>query len=274
MKLIQSKLAHSLLQVSLLILMFGFAGCRNTDNNLPKSRVEEIKQRGTLLVGTTGDYRPLSYLDPETNSYWGFDTELTEIICQNLGVKPEYVPTSWPTLTEDMLNENLFDLAMCGITITDARKEIMLMSEGYLHNGKTILCRKDEAGRFTCLEDINQPDVVVMVNPGGLNEKFANEHLTKAQIIVHPKNEEIPQLVAEGKANVMITEIVEAPYYVQNDERLAAPLLEKPFNNGMIGALMRKGDEDLLKVVNSVIETCKKDGTLKRLHDKYGFIYF
>ena len=26
----------------------------------------------TVLVGTTGDYRPLSYREPETGEYWGF----------------------------------------------------------------------------------------------------------------------------------------------------------------------------------------------------------
>ncbi len=65
------------------------------------------------------------------------------------------------------------------------------MSEGYLANGKTILCRATESDRFTSLSDIDKPEVRVMVNPGGLNEKFANENLTHATIIVHPKNEEI-----------------------------------------------------------------------------------
>lgn len=235
--------------------------------------IAEIQQRGTLLVGTTGDYRPLSYLEPETNSYWGFDVELVEIIAKDLGVEVKFVPTSWPTLSQDMQNEELFDLAICGITVTDARKETMLMSEGYLRNGKTILCRKEQAERFTSLEDINQPDVRVMVNPGGLNEKFANEHLPNAQIIVHPKNEDIPGLVASGEADIMITEIVEAPYYVQTDERLAAPLIDEPFTNGFIGVLMRQGDEELLSRVNRVIEACKQDGTLKELHEKYGFRY-
>ena len=145
------------------------------------------------------------------------------------------------------------------------------MSEGYLNNGKTILCRKDDAQRFQSLDDMNRPEVTVMVNPGGLNEKFANEHLAKAKIVVHQKNEEIPSLVAEGKADIMITEIVEAPYYVNNDARLAAPLLDKPFTSGTIGVLMRKADKQLLDRVNAVLDRCKKDGTLKRLHEKYGF---
>jgi cyclohexadienyl dehydratase len=149
----------------------------------------------------------------------------------------------------------------------------MLMSEGYLANGKTILCRADEADRFRSLADIDKPEVRVMVNPGGLNEKFANANLTHATIIVHPKNEEIPTLVAEGEADVMITEITEAPYYVQTDARLAAPLLNEPFTHGEIGVLMRKGQDDLLQFINTVIRQMKSDGSLHQLHEKYGLVY-
>jgi cyclohexadienyl dehydratase len=112
-----------------------------------------------------------------------------------------------------------------------------------------------------------------MVNPGGLNEKFAKERLTNATIVVHQQNEEIPRLVAEGQADVMITEITEAPWYVKNDARLAAPLLKTPFTNGEIGVLMRQGQEDLLALVNEVISQMKADGTLRALHEKYGLVY-
>lgn len=112
-----------------------------------------------------------------------------------------------------------------------------------------------------------------MVNPGGLNEKFANEQLTHAKIVVHQKNEEIPTLIAEGAADVMITEITEAPYYVQTDSRLAAPLLNAPFTHGEIGVLMQKGQDDLLRMVNDVIQQMKSDGSLRKLHEKYGLVY-
>ena len=147
------------------------------------------------------------------------------------------------------------------------------MSDGYLANGKTILCRASEADRYKSLTDINKPEVTVMVNPGGLNEKFANDNLTHANIMIHPKNEEIPTLIAEGVADVMITEITEAPYYVQTDSRLAAPLLNTPFTHGEIGVLMQKGQEDLLQMVNNVISNMKKDGSLRKLHEKYGLVY-
>ena len=246
----------------------------SANSDIPvNGKVAEIVERGTLLVGTTGDYRPLSFCETD-GTYWGFGIEIAKEIARYLGVEISFVKTSWPTLTADVLADpQTFDLAIGGITITDTRRENMLMSEGYLANGKTILCRASESDRFCSLADIDKPEVTVMVNPGGLNEKFANENLTHANIVVHQKNEEIPTLVAEGAADVMITEITEAPYYVQTDNRLAAPLLNAPFTHGEIGVLMRKGQEDLLQMVNNVICQMKSDGSLRKLHEKYGLVY-
>jgi ABC-type amino acid transport substrate-binding protein len=104
-------------------------------------KVAQIVERDTLLVGTTGDYRPLSFCEAD-GTYWGYGIEVAKAIAGKLGVGIKFVKTSWPTLTADVLTEpQLFDLAIGGITITDARKQTMLMSEGYLANGKTILCR-------------------------------------------------------------------------------------------------------------------------------------
>lgn len=238
-----------------------------------KATVAHIQERGTLLVGTTGDYRPLSYKEPETGAYWGFGIDVACEIARDLGVSVSFVPTSWPTLTADVLSPDLFDFAIGGITITDTRLETMDMSDGYLCNGKTIMCRKEDVGKFTCLEDLNKPEVKVMVNHGGLNEKFARTNLPGCTLIVHEKNEEIPDKVAEGEADVMITEITEAPWYVQNDTRLAAPLLDSPFTHGQIGVLMRKGRKDLLEAVNKTLREMKADGRLKALHEKYGLVY-
>lgn len=265
------------LLVALLALVgtTALAACSDKEDTLAgRPTVERIERRGTLLVGTTGDYRPLSFREPETGLYWGFAIELAETMAARMGVAVEFVPTSWPTLTADVQAEpQLFDMAMGGITITEARCATMLMSEGYLANGKTILCRTEDTLRFRSLDDIDRPEVRVMVNPGGLNEQFARQHLTHATLIVHPNNEEIPSLIAQGDADVMITEITEAPYYVQTDPRLAAPLLDAPFTHGEIGVLMRQGQDDLLALVNSLIHQMKTDGTLRQLTEKYGLVY-
>jgi len=230
--------------------------------------LREIKERGVLRVGTAGDYQPMSYLDPETNEYVGFDAELAEDLAADLGVSVEYVKTSWPTLMEDTL-AGKFDLAVCGITVTEARKEQALMSDGYLANGKTVLCRAEDAEKYTSLEAVNKPEVRVMENPGGLNEKFARENLPEATLIIHDVNQEIPGLIASGEADVMITEIMEAGFYTGKDPRLAAPLIHEPFTNGQLGFLMPKGNEELLEYVNAFLKREKEAGRLEELAEKY-----
>ncbi len=122
------------LAVVVLTLSFStaFSSCNSSDT-ASNEKVREIVERGTLLVGTTGDYRPLSFRESD-GTYWGFCLEVAQQIARDLKVETEYVPTSWPTLTADVMAEpQKFDLAIGGITITDDRREIMLMSEGEEH---------------------------------------------------------------------------------------------------------------------------------------------
>ena len=252
-----------LLLAALLLLSAGCGTPRSSSDAL-----SSVRGRGVLLVGATGDYRPLSYRDPETGRYEGFDAALAEDLASDLGVRLQYVPTTWPTLMKDT-RAGKFDVALCGITITEGRKKQALMSDGYLGNGKTVLCRAEDAEKYTSLESIDRPEVRVMENPGGLNEKFAREHLPRAVLMIHPVNEEIPGLIATGKADVMITEILEAAYYCARDKRLAAPLLEKPFTRGELGMLLPPGSEILLEYVNGFLERQNRKGRLSELKRTY-----
>ena len=111
----REKLKRIMAVLALLIpvLASGVCGSCAAQAQIP----DGILERGVLRVGTAGDYQPMSYLDPETNSYVGFDVELAEDLAAELGVTIEYVKTSWPTLMEDTL-AGKFDLAVCGITMT------------------------------------------------------------------------------------------------------------------------------------------------------------
>ena len=232
--------------------------------------LEDISAKGTIRIGTTGDYIPMSYLNPTTGKYEGIDAELSAIIADSLGVKIEYVPTSWPNLADDM-QSNKFDIALCGISRNFARAKTMAMSDAYGEGvfGKTILCRQTDAKRFRGLADIDKADVRVMINPGGTNEKFARANLKAAKLIVHGDNAGIPRQIAEGKADIMITETVEAARYVEMDSRLAAPLIREPFTRHSCGILMAKGDQEFLNYINFVLAELRMDGTLAKLEEKY-----
>lgn len=240
------------------------AGCGMTQPDALSS----VRTRGVLRVGTTGDYKPMSFRDPVTGKYEGFDAALAEDLARDLGVRLEYVPTSWPTLMKDTL-AGKFDLALCGITITADRRKKALMSAGYLQNGKTVLCRTEDAKKYITLAAMDRPEVRVMENPGGLNEKFARKNLPRATLIIHPVNEEIPGLVASGRADVMITEVMEAAYYCARDARLAAPLLDSPFTHGELGVLLPPGNEALRDHVNNFLDRSRRSGRLDELKSVY-----
>ena len=256
------KICYILLIIGLILSVVLFYSRFNSNE------LSEIRSRGELLVGTTGDYCPMSYYDKKTKSYVGFDIELAEDLAKALGVKIRFVPTSWKTLMKDTV-DNKFDVALSGITVTDERKQQALMSRGYLDNGKTVLCRKADANKYKNIESINSPDVRVMENPGGLNEKFAREHLPKANLIIHNVNYEIPKLIDTGVADVMITEVIEAKYYSNINKNLSAPLADTPFTKGQIGMLLPKKNKNLLKFTNKFINDEIKSGRIEELKRKY-----
>ena len=248
---------------AILLLPFG---------RLEAGHLEDIAVRGTIRIGTTGDYIPMSYLNPATGEYEGIDAELSRIIADSLGVAIEYVPTTWPTLAADM-QAGKFDIALCGISRNFARAKTMAMSDAYGEGlfGKTILCRKTDAKKFKSVADLNKPSVRIMINPGGTNEKFARANLPNATLIVHEENADIPIQIAEGKADIMITETVEAVSWVKREPRLAAPLVDKPFagTRHSCGILMQKGDQEWLNYVNFVLAELRMDGRLEQLEVKY-----
>ena len=249
--------------VAILFLPFG---------KIEAGHLEDISARGTIRIGTTGDYIPMSYLNPATGEYEGIDAELSKIIAASLGVKIEYVPTTWPTLSADCLADK-FDIALCGISRNFARAKTMAMSDAYGEGlfGKTILCRKADAKKFKSVADLNKPTVRIMINPGGTNEKFARANLPNAKLIVHEENADIPLQIAEGNADIMITETVEAVSWVKREPRLAAPLVDKPFEGTKhsCGILLQKGDQEFLNYLNFVLAELRMNGTLENLEIKY-----
>lgn len=225
--------------------------------------LDDIQQKGVLRVGMTGDYKPLSYLNKDTGKYEGIEVDLANSLAEALGVKVEFVATSWPTLLQDVL-EGKFDVAMSGITRTYARERVAYLSKGYITFGKTALMRKGDSKKYPSLDAMNKPEVKVGVNPGGTNEKFVRQFLPKATIIVHDKNAEIPGLVAEGKFDIMITDSLEAIRYSKENAKLSAPLLDKLFTKNQFGVLMKR-DEPLLHFVNLWLEQQMLEGNIDKI---------
>lgn len=228
--------------------------------------VDEIISRGTLRVGTTGDYKPFTYLD--NGKYVGYDIAVAELIGKELGVKVEFFPTTWKNLLDD-LNSNKYDIAMGGITRTTYRQTKAEMSNPYLIFGKCFLVRKGEKGKYSSIEDVNNPKVRVGINIGGTNEKFAEMYLNKAEIIRYENNLDVPLAVENGEVDVMVTETPEAIVYEKVNKKLEGALVDKPLTKSQMGYLVKKDQIHLLNTVNFILEEFEINGTTEKVKKMY-----
>jgi cyclohexadienyl dehydratase len=179
--------------------------------------LERIKATGVLRIGMTGDYEPFSV--EAAGSLRGADVDLAIALAESLHAQPRFVRTSWPTLMQDYA-AGRFDVAAGGISVTPQRATRAKFSIPYHRGGKTPIVRCGTQTSFDTLQEIDRPDVRVIVNPGGTNEQFARERLGAAQRIVHADNRTIFAEVAAGHADVMVTDDVEVELQVRRDPRL------------------------------------------------------
>ncbi|SHE50318.1 cyclohexadienyl dehydratase [Seinonella peptonophila] len=267
----QKRLAIFMLTLVLLITGFVTGSYIQKGDAQPikkMSRLDLIVDQGVIRVGTTGDYKPFTYLNPQTKEYEGYDIDAAKMLAKDLGVKVKFVKTTWPTLMSD-LKANKFDIAMGGITRTLEREKTAHLTLPYIKDGKSPLIRKADQDRFKSLADIDQQGVKIGVNPGGTNEKFVRENLKKAEIVLVQNNLEIPNMVAEGKVDVMITDSTEARYYAKQNDKLLAILTENPFNLHQKGYLINRSDVDYQNWINLWMEEMQLHGQFKALEKKW-----
>ncbi len=190
-------------------------------------RFDDIIARGVLRVGTTGDYKPFSARIGK--AFVGLDIDLAVALAQAMGVRLQFVPTSWPTLMEDF-GADAFDVALGGVSVTAERQRQALFSLPYLRDGKTPIARCEHQARYATLAQIDQPGVRLIVNPGGTNERYARVHAPHAQLIVYPDNVTIFAQLAAGAADVMMTDAIEARLQQRLHPSLCAVHPEVPFD--------------------------------------------
>ena len=230
-------------------------------------RLDKIMETKVIRVGTPGDYRPFA-IKTDTG-FSGHDIDLIETMAKELGVKVEYVQTSWPNLMKD-LQSNQFDVAVGGITRNVNRMRVVDMLPGYAPFGKVALVRTADKAKFTTAESLNQPSVRVIKNPGGTNETYELSNLKAAQVATHDKNAEIPALIAEGKGDVMITETYEALHYAKADPRLHAAFIDAPLTpKNTLGFMLPTDDADYVRVMDFVWGLVDSRGGVKQAADKW-----
>lgn len=247
------------------VITMALVGCSSTPAPAPNpgGRLGVITARGDLHVCSTGDYRPFTYYEPGTATWSGIDVEMADDLARRLGVRRAMVRTSWKDLVRDFTAR--CDIAVGGVSITPDRARAAFFSEAYLDDGKTPLVRCGDEARFQTVAQINRPEVRVIVNLGGTNEQFVRANLRAASVRLHQDNNTIPQELAAGRADLMITDSTEAVWQARQDARLCAVHPQQPFTHSQKAYLLPLGDTVFQRYVNQWLNVARRDGTYERI---------
>lgn len=237
-----------------------------TEGQSPQNLLQTILKNGVLRVGTTGDYKPFSFIGPD-QQFAGIDIEMAKDLASSLGVKLHLVETSWPTLMADLAADK-FDVGMSGISRSLLRRRSAFFSDQYAVGGKTSIGRCDDVEKLNTLEKIDRPGVRVIVNPGGTNQKYVRTHIKKARVSVYPDNTTIFEQIRDGHADVMITDDIEVKLQQRLHPTLCATMPNTLLTHTEKGYLIPQ-DIALKEYLDAWLQQTKRNGKLKSAFARY-----
>jgi chorismate mutase-like protein len=206
---------------------------------------------GVLRIGVPGDYAPYAWSGAGVGEPIGADIALARKLASDLGLRAQFVSTTWASLMEDA-RHNKFDIALGGVSITPARAQEFMFSAPYAHDSKQPVVRCGEERRFDTEREINQSTVRLIVNPGGTNEAFARTQFPAAKLLVHRDNHSVFDEIRARRADVMVTDGVEARLQARRGQGLCAVRVKKRWAPASKAVLVVR-DKRLLAAANRAV---------------------
>ena len=133
------------------ISLLAFAGFANAE-----SKLQQIQESGKLRVGTTGDWNPMSMIDPSNNSYEGFDIDVVTQLAADMGVELELVPTDWKSIVAG-ITANKYDISTSA-SLSPKRALVSGYTNSYFKLATVPLTLKKNLDKFQSWDDINQSE--------------------------------------------------------------------------------------------------------------------
>jgi cyclohexadienyl dehydratase len=233
------------------------------------SLLQKVLERGTLRVGTTGDYPPFSELDQANNTYKGYEIDVVTRLAADLGVKVEFVPTNWDTLGAG-IQADKYDVTASGITMTLERLKSVAFSDPYLDSPLVPLILKKDDGKYASWRDMDKEGVKLAVMAGTSAEESAKKNFTKAEIVSITAPALDYQELLAGRVDAAITDTVFIKKALaQYADQVAVVGLDKPIEGQPISMMTLQGDQVWLNWVNTWIKLKQQTGFFDSLFDKW-----
>ncbi|MCL2154737.1 MAG: basic amino acid ABC transporter substrate-binding protein [Leptospirales bacterium] len=245
----KSMLLLTLFALSLLCL---FSACKK------EQAVKKIR------VGTDATWPPMEFIDENINIV-GFDIDILRAAAKEGGFEVEFINQAWEGLF-DALDTGKYDAIIAAITITDERKQKMDFSIPYVNVGQILVVKKDSS--VTNLSQLEGKKVGTLITSTGTDEVRKNK-----KIILKEYDEielGINDLVNSRIDAVVCDSPIAANYVLQNHKyKLILKMAGDIFAAEQYGVAVKKGNTELLELINNGLRKVQEKGIDKELEGKW-----
>ena len=229
----------------------------NTFADTPLTSVDKIKQDGFITMSTNAPFEPFEYL--ENNEVKGIDVDISQKIADKLSVKLNVKNVSIDSLTFELKND-FCDFVCAGFSKTSEREKNVDFSEPYFNASQMIVTKKDSS--IKSAEDLENKKVGVQIGTTGDTYCSENEKISK--VVRFNKHVDAIQDLIAGQIDAVVLDDFTADKLVDlNKEKIHK--IEKPLTAECYCIAVKKGNTELLKVINEVINEIKSNGELDKI---------
>lgn len=157
-----------------------------------------VKRRGRLRVGVAS--APPWVVRDQDGELMGFSVDLARKLADDIGVSLELVPTSWPHIIDDLL-DNHFDVIASGLWITPARALLVNYTQATSMAAVSLIGGRPLAGALTGANDFDKAGVTIVVNRGTEMEDVAAVRFPRATLLKVGLDDDPLAPVLDGRAH-------------------------------------------------------------------------
>lgn len=231
--------------------------------------VQAIVEKGVLTLAT-GTYVPFEYRD-ENNEIVGFDIDLAQYMADKLGVELQVTDMTFQSIVPCIQNGE-YDIAIAAMYDTEARREVVLMSDSYCDTGMILAVQEgsEYANTITSLADCD--GLKIAVKAGATSEKVAQDFLAENsdisyEIIGYEDTVGCVSDLLAGRVDVVVNDLLNMKELAKTYS--GTVIVCEPFTQAANAAAVQMGKDDLMEFVNDCIAEYKADGTFDTLWAKW-----
>ncbi|WP_432404314.1 transporter substrate-binding domain-containing protein [Wukongibacter sp. M2B1] len=227
---------------------------------------EREKSCNKIIVGTSGDYAPYTYMDRD-GELTGFDIEVWKEISKRLDKEVEFINVDFRNLFP-MLDKGEIDTIANQITLNGKRIGKYYFADTYVYGGSQLIVRDDNTS-IKGLKDLIGKKVGLIQGSSFEDTLREYDFNNEIEIRVYDNNRDYFKDIASGKLDAILEDSLVAIKAI-NDLKLNLKLVGEPVEviENSFPFVQNVENEDILREVNNAIATMKRDGTLKELSQK------